>query len=226
MSTARPDLRDSPFYAILDTAYVAPANWQGVCQSLIDGGASLIQVRAKHATTAQREELLKQALPLFQTSVPSGARPPLLILNDDVELCARHPGVGLHLGQDDMPPAEARRRIGTDRVIGLSTHSLEQARAAQALAPGIIDYFCVGPVFATRTKPDYSPVGLEMVRLVAASAPLLPWFAIGGINRSTLPDVVAAGARRVVVVSDVLQDPRPADAIRDHLRALRDPPPR
>ncbi|MGH8021334.1 MAG: thiamine phosphate synthase [Opitutaceae bacterium] len=221
MPDVRPDLSDSRFYAILDTAYVKPTSWRSVCQDLIDGGAALIQVRAKHATPDQREELLQQVLPLFERRARTAPAAPVLIVNDDVELCARHPGVGLHIGQEDTPPIEARRRVGPDRVIGLSTHSLEQIHAAQALAPGIIDYFCVGPVFATQTKPDYAPVGLELVRLVAASTPRLPWFAIGGVNRTTLTEVAAAGALRVVAVSDVLQDPRPADAVRHHLRELQ-----
>ena len=151
-------------------------------------------------------------------------RAPLLIINDDVELCARYPTTGLHIGQDDTSPAEARRRIGPDRVIGLSTHSFEQARAADALA-GTIDYFCVGPVFATQTKPDYTPVGPELVRRVSAMKPRLPWFAIGGINRLTLREVLAAGASRVVVVSDLLCASSPREAATEHIRALRSPTP-
>jgi thiamine-phosphate pyrophosphorylase len=113
-----------------------------------------------------------------------------------------------------MPPADARARIGPGRILGLSTHSWPQARAALALAPGTIDYFCVGPVFATPTKPDYPPIGLELIGHVAGARPGLPWFAIGGITRANVAAVAAAGAQRVVVVSDVLRATDPAGAAR------------
>ena len=212
-----PSLQDARFYAILDTAYVPRARWRTVCAALIEGGADLVQVRAKRATAPERERLLEEILPLF--GEPAGLRP-RLVINDDVELCTRHPGTGLHVGQDDTPPAAARDRIGPDRVLGLSTHSLAQAEAAMALAPGVLDYFAVGPVFATRTKPDYVPVGLDLVRRVAAAFPRTPWFCIGGINRLNTREVVAAGAMRVVAVSDVLLAPDPASAIREIRRSL------
>ena len=214
-------LAEARLYAILDTAYVSFGNWRSVCADLIAGGAAIVQVRAKHSRPEERDELVREVLPLFEES---SGRAPQLIINDDVELCARYPITGLHIGQDDTPPTEARRRIGPDRVIGLSTHSFEQARAADALA-GTIDYFCVGPVFATQTKPDYTPVGPELVRRVSAMKPRLPWFAIGGINRLTLREVLAAGASRVVVVSDLLCASSPREAATEHIRALRSPTP-
>jgi thiamine-phosphate pyrophosphorylase len=143
------------------------------------------------------------------------------VINDDVELCARTPDAGLHLGQDDMPPDEARRRIGPERMLGLSTHSWEQARAAMELPAGVLSYFCVGPLFATPTKPDYTPVGLDLVRRVAGARPALPWFVIGGIKRTNLQSVLDAGAHRVVVVSDVLQAPDPAGVVREIRAAVR-----
>jgi thiamine-phosphate pyrophosphorylase len=143
-----------------------------------------------------------------------GNRVPFLVINDDVELGARTAGAGLHLGQDDRPATAARTGIGPDRVLGLSTHSWEQAQAAMALPAGVLSYFCVGPLFATPTKPDYTPVGLELVRRVAAARPALPWFVIGGITRANLGAVIAAGAPRVVVVSDVLRAEDPAAAVR------------
>jgi thiamine-phosphate pyrophosphorylase len=210
-----PDLRAARFYGILDTSYVPPTRWVEICRQLITGGADLVQVRAKHETPREREELLRAVLPLFALSP---AQPPHLIVNDDVELCVRVPGVGLHVGQDDTAPGEARARIGRDRVLGLSTHSLEQAQAAQVLPDDVLSYFCVGPVFATATKPDYTPVGLGLVREVAGAAPRLPWFCIGGITQGNVADVVGAGATRVVVVSEVLSSFDPAAAIRE-LRA-------
>lgn len=207
----RGKLTSARFYGILDSAYVSAERWTSVCSSLIEGGADLIQVRAKNVTAAERKRLLLEVLPLFDLRSQLS---PFLIVNDDIELCAQVPGLGLHVGQDDTPVMEARKRIGADRLLGLSTHSPEQAQAAMDLPEGTLDYFCTGPVFATQTKPDYEPVGLELVRWTAARRTALPWFCIGGINRATMPDVLRAGADRVVVVSDVLLDKDPAAAVR------------
>lgn len=206
-------LTSTRFYAILDTGYVPRAKWRETCAVLIAGGADLVQVRAKKATPAEREALVLEVVPLFENARVGPHPQTHLVINDDVDLCARTPGAGLHIGQDDMPPAEARARIGPDRVLGLSTHSWEQAHAAMVLPAGVLSYFCIGPLFATQTKPDYVPVGLELVRQVAAAHPALPWFAIGGITRANIASVVAAGASRVVVVSDVLLNADPARAI-------------
>ena len=204
------------FYGILDSGYVRPSAWMGKCQALLEGGADLIQLRAKKETARQREELLKTILPLFvQTGVP-------LIVNDDIELALKYPRLGLHVGQDDLPAEEARRQLGPGRILGLSTHSPEQARAALALPPDTLSYFAVGPVFATPTKPDYQPVGLELVRAVSGWKPDLPFFCIGGVNRRTLPDVIEAGGRRAVVVSDVLRADDTAGAVREMRQALAD----
>jgi len=210
------------FYAILDTGYVPRSRWFEMARSLRDGGADLIQVRAKQETAAEREALLQEILPLFDVSAPNDQTRPHLIINDDVDLCARTPGIGLHIGQEDMPPAEARRRIGLDRVLGLSTHSTAQARAAMALPREVLSYFCVGPLFATPTKPDYAPVGLDLVDQVVANRPPLPWFVIGGIKRGNLDQILAHGARRVVVVSEILQATDPTQAVRDFRQALSD----
>jgi thiamine-phosphate pyrophosphorylase len=208
-------LAHARFYAILDTGYVNPERWVATCEALVAGGADLVQIRAKRETPAQREALLTAVLPVFARARRD--RPhhvPALIVNDDLDLSLRHPGVGLHVGQDDTPTHLARSALGPNRLLGLSTHSLEQASAALSLEPGVLDYFAVGPVFATQTKPDYRPVGLDLVARVAALQPRLPWFAIGGIHRGNTHEVVAAGARRIVVVSDVLGATDPAAAVR------------
>jgi len=209
LSTAR-------FYAILDTGYVRRERWRATCAALIAGGAGLVQIRAKRESPAERAALLEEILPLFEDR----ASAPALIVNDDLELAARHPHVGLHIGQEDTPPRLARERLGQDRILGLSTHSHAQAAAALALPAGTIDYFAVGPVFSTQTKPDYVPVGLALVREIAAMQPRLPWFCIGGITRANVRDVIAAGARRVVIVSDILTAADPAEAIRCALEQL------
>ncbi len=207
-----PNLSPARFYAILDTGYVAPEKWEETCRRLISGGADLVQIRAKTESRDERRCLLDRILPLFPEN-PGAPSRPWLIVNDDLDLCLEYPGLGLHVGQDDLPVAEARRRLGSDRILGLSTHSIEQAEGAIALASQL-SYFAVGPVYATPTKPTYGSVGLELVRAVSALKPPLPFFAIGGIKRTNVRDVVAAGAERIVVVSDVLCDPNPDEAVR------------
>lgn len=210
MAQAEHDLAQARFYGILDTSYVSDNDWEAKCKALIAGGADIIQLRAKKQTRTERRALLERILPLFNETTPP------LIINDDLELALAHPNLGLHVGQDDLPVAEARAALGPERILGLSTHSPEQAQGAINQA-GLLNYFAVGPVFATPTKPTYTPVGLELVKTVAAwdadSKVPLPWFSIGGINRQTVSEVKQAGAKRVVVVSDVLCDRDTATAV-------------
>lgn len=191
-------LEDAVFYGILDTGYVSRENLYPKCRDLVNSGSKIIQLRAKKESAAERREIAFEILPLFQKE-----NAPFLIINDDVELAAEIPGAGLHIGQDDMPAHEARKAIGEGRVLGLSTHSMEQAKGADNLAE-YLDYFAVGPVFATNTKPGRPAVGLELVSAVSAMNPTLPWFAIGGINGTRVESVRKAGAKRIVAVSDVL----------------------
>lgn len=185
------------FYGILDTGYVAPESYVAKCEALLAGGAQIVQLRAKRQTRDQMRAILEQLVPLFAQSVVP------LVVNDDLELALEFPGVGLHIGQDDIPVGQARAALGNQRVLGLSTHSPEQAADAITRAH-LLHYFAVGPVFPTQTKPDYIPVGLELVRHVAGLTPPLPWVCIGGINRGNASEVVAAGAPGLVAVSDPL----------------------
>ncbi len=218
-----PDLTPVRFYAILDTGYVGPDQWAEKCRQLIAGGADLVQVRAKAETLDERRRLLHAILPLFDpdSNLSPHGRPPRLIVNDDIDLCLEYPGLGLHVGQDDLPVTEARRRLGPERILGLSTHSIEQAENAISLVSQL-SYFAVGPVFPTPTKPDYSSVGLELVEHVAGRRPPLPFFCIGGIKLTNVRDVLRAGAKRVVVVSEVLQAPDSAKAVSAFRRILAD----
>lgn len=206
------DLGHARFYAILDTGYVPRSRWSKVCRALIEGGADIVQLRAKTERPSERRALLEEILPLF---AEAGNAAPPLVINDDIHLALSHPGLGLHVGQDDLPTPEARRMLGPGRILGLSTHSREQVAGALALANGVLDYFAVGPVFPTQTKPGYRAVGLELVAHAAAAARTMPFFCIGGINRGNVAQVVAAGGRRVVAVSDVLCDRDPAAAVRE-----------
>jgi thiamine-phosphate pyrophosphorylase len=207
--TTAPSLQSARLYGILDTGYVETSTeaWENACLGLLAGGVDVLQLRAKGASTAERRSLLERILPCCTAAgIP-------LVLNDDLDLARAVPGVGLHLGQEDVPVEEARAALGPDRLLGLSTHSPSQAEGAIARS-GLLDYFAVGPVFATPTKPTYTPVGLELVAEVSAMRPPLPWFCIGGLKLDRWPRVAAVGGRRAVVVSEWLQAPDIAAQVR------------
>lgn len=141
-------------------------------------------------------------------------------VNDRPDVARLAGATGVHLGQDDLPVTAARRILG-DALVGWSTHSVEQIDAVLGWdeAP---DYIAVGPVFETPTKPGRAATGLDLLEYAAAKVPAeLPWFAIGGIDHDNLPDVLDAGARRIVVVRAVAQAPDPAEAAA-RLRATLD----
>ncbi len=204
-------------YGILDAGYLRPEQFAPMCRALMSGGADIIQVRAKGASKDEYRRLLDSVLPLFEGSaIP-------LIINDHLDIALEYPTCGLHVGQDDTPVREAREALGPGRLLGLSTHSVAQAQAALALSDQL-SYFCIGPVFPTGTKPDYIPVGLDLVKRVTTlneslarqpGGEALPLFAIGGINRRNAAQVRSAGARRIVVVSDILEADDPEAAARE-----------
>ncbi len=207
------DLRHAKLYGILDTGYTPRGRWQQTARALLEGGVGILQVRAKGAPAAEVEALAREVLPLCaHAGVP-------LIINDHVDVAARLPGAGAHVGQDDIAPVEARAVLGPGRILGLSTHSPAQIAGALENAR-YLDYFAVGPVFATPTKPTYEPVGLELVAHAASLSPPLPFFCIGGIKENNAAQVCAAGARRLVVVSGLLLADDPAAAARAFRRIL------
>jgi thiamine-phosphate pyrophosphorylase len=142
----------------------------------------------------------------------------LLAVNDRADVALAVGAQVLHLGQDDIPVSLARRVLGDDVVIGRSTHSAEQAKAA-AEEPGV-DYFCTGPCWPTPTKPGRSAPGLGLVRETAAFGTARPWFAIGGIDAERLPEVLEAGASRIVVVRAITEAEDPEAAARTLRAAL------
>ena len=203
---------DSKLYAILDLGYVAEADAAATAVALLAGGADLLQLRAKHQDLATIRRVALQLLPRCRAAgVP-------FILNDHPALAAELDADGVHLGQDDGALAAARAVLGPEKIIGRSTHSLAQARVA--LAEGF-DYIGFGPLFATPTKPGRPAIGLHdiaaMEREVGAR---IPAFCIGGIKRANLATVLAAGARRVVIVSELLQAPDVVAATRAARAAL------
>ena len=215
MGANSPFLKPVRFYGILDTGYVAESALKDKCEALVSAGCRIIQLRAKNESHSKRSEIADKLLPLFESE---GS--PFFIINDDADLAARVckliPNGGLHVGQDDLSPHEARKAIGNG-ILGLSTHSIEQAKAANSLND-TLDYFAVGPVYATATKPGRSAVGLQLVSEVAHMNPSLPWFAIGGVNMDTAASVRAAGAERIVAVSAVLAPDNTALAVRQLIK--------
>jgi len=181
-------------YGILDSGYVTSDRMVAMACSLIEGGVDILQLRAKKES---RQEILAMALELSpicrKADVP-------FILNDHPELVPETGADGAHVGQDDLSVAEARRLAGPEAIIGKSTHSLDQALSAVGESP---DYIGFGPLFATATKPDYTPIGTEQIEEVYRLLPF-PIFCIGGINLGNLPSVLGVGAERVVIVSDLL----------------------
>jgi len=173
-----------------------------VVEAALAGGVDVVQLRDKGASDA---ELVAAGARLRALCDARGA---LLIVNDRPDLAPACEADGVHVGQDDAAVAEARRAVGPDRLIGLSTHSPEQIAAAAGTGA---DYIGVGPVYETATKPGLAPVGLELVRHAAAHAKL-PFFAIGGIDAERVAEVAAAGAERVAVVRAIRDaaDPRVA----------------
>ena len=190
------------FYGILDTGYVAPEKLFSKCEDIIAAGVKIVQLRAKKEDSTARRNIAFSLLPIFKKHSDV-----FFIINDDIalatEVCSLIPNSGLHIGQDDGDPTKAREAIGEDRILGLSTHSIEQATAANKLS-NTLDYFAVGPVYPTNTKPGRKAVGLELVSQVAAINPQLPWFCIGGVNLRTANAVRKAEGKRIVAVSDVL----------------------
>jgi len=185
-------------YAVIDSTYVAAPEMPRLCSELTRSGVGLVQLRAKGLVAG---EMLGVARDLRRVCAASGA---LLIVNDRLDVALASGAHGVHLGQSDVPAAEARRLMGGDALIGVSTHDPDEAeQAARARA----DYVSFGPVFATRTKPDAeSPRGLEALSIVCAAS-RLPVVAIGGITTENLGAVLKAGASAAAVISDLLCAP-------------------
>lgn len=203
-------LASSPLYGILDTGCVAPADMPAMAQKLLRGGIRILQLRAKKSSEAEIIAMAQQIIPHVR------AVGGIFLINDHPHLVPVVGADGAHIGQDDMTVAEARGLAGLKALIGLSTHSLEQVELAVLQKP---DYIGFGPLFATPTKPDYKPIGLTDIPKAQAMVSF-PVFCIGGITTATLPHVVAAGAQRVVVVSDLLKAEDPSARVREFLELL------
>lgn len=177
---------------------------------VLEAGVDVVQLRDKHL---EARELLRVAAVVRRWTREFGA---LFIVNDRVDLALAAGADGVHVGQQDLPVEEARRQLGPEPIIGLSTHT-----EAEILAAGVdADYLGVGPVLETPTKPGRPAVGTELVEFAARQA-RRPFFAIGGLDATGLPAAIAAGATRVAVVRAITLAPDPGAAARALSEALR-----
>jgi thiamine-phosphate pyrophosphorylase len=168
-------------------------------QGLIDAGATFIQIREKNLSSLA---FFAEAKVCVEMAKANGVT---LIINDRVDIALALSADGVHLGQDDLPPTEARLILGNDALIGFSTHSVEQAISGKDLP---VDYIAIGPIFSTKTKLDHDPpVGLAGISKVREAVGDIPIVAIGGIKLDDIPSVLAAGADSVALISALTDDP-------------------
>jgi thiamine-phosphate pyrophosphorylase len=182
---------------------------QNFLQAALAGGVDIVQIRQKGLKPEAELAALEVAR---QVAAPYQA---IVCVNDSAVLAGRFQADMLHLGQTDGSASKARRHLHPWALLGRSTHTPRQTD--KAIKDARVDYFCVGPVYATPTKPDYEPAGLDLVRYAARKAPVAsieakPWFAIGGISMDNIDDVIATGARRVCVVRAITEASDPHDA--------------
>ena len=198
-------LADALLYAIVDLGYVSAENAPAILQKLIAGEIDIVQLRGKNRSLDELSALAEKLLTM-SANIP-------LIANDHAEIARRVEVQGVHVGQDDASIEKVRAQIRRSIVVGKSTHSIEQAVAAEREGA---DYIGFGPIFSTPTKPNYSPIGLAQIREVYERVSI-PIFCIGGIKSENLTQVIAAGAKRVVIVSGLLQ----ANDIAEYARACK-----
>ncbi len=181
-------------YTFIDTAYLHGRKPSEIARQLCAGGSDLIQLRAKKSSPDEIHRMAEEIQPILQKSNVG------LVINDHPDIAKKIGADLCHLGQEDFFDLPHSQRPTLNSQLGLSTHSPDQAARALAANPA---YIAIGPVYATGTKPTAKPVTLEYVRWAAANVKT-PWFAIGGINLTTLEDVLVAGANRICVVSAIL----------------------
>lgn len=203
----RARLHDAQLYLVCGSAGDGRGDLRAFLDAALRGGVDVVQLREKDPAVS--DAALLDAARAFR--VAADAHGALFVLNDRPDLATAAGADGVHVGQDDMPVADARALVGEDVLLGRSTHTPAQVEDA---AVADVDYFAVGPVHATPTKPGRPAVGLELVRHAAGAPRPLPWFAIGGIDSSNVGAIVAAGAERIVVVRALTEADDPEVAAR------------
>ena len=194
----------------MDAAAAAGGAPLALAARFFEGGATMVQLRAKRLASGP---LLELAEALVARARPYGAQ---VIVNDRVDVAVLSKAAGVHVGQDDLPAADARTQLGPGAILGLSTHTPEQfARAVQEP----VTYLAVGPIFGTRTKDTgYAPVGLDLVRAARQIDSSIPIVAIGGITLATAQSVLDAGATAVAVIGDLLATGDPTAQVASYNR--------
>jgi thiamine-phosphate pyrophosphorylase len=203
-----------PLQAIVDVELAQRAGWAplDLARAYLDGGARFLQIRAKTLASGPFLDLCDS---IVAEARAANAR---VIVNDRVDLARLSGASGTHVGQDDLPVADARAVLGADAIIGYSTHGVGQVRASLTMPA---TYTAVGPVFGTRSKDTgYDAVGLALVTAANTLCAGRPLVAIGGITLEMAPRVIAAGATCVAVISDLLVDGAPAARVRAYCKAL------
>lgn len=213
---ATPSLAAARLYVCTDSR-AERGDFADFVDAAYSGGVDIIQLRDKTIEAAEELELLT----VLRDAAERHGK--LWAVNDRADIARLSGSPVLHVGQKDLPLPAARSLLNDDVLLGLSSHAPEQVDAALAAAArGETDYFCVGPLWATPTKPGRAGVGLDLVRYADSTGTSVPWFAIGGIDHGNVAQVVEAGARRVVVVRAVTEASDPADAARRLLAELPD----
>lgn len=197
-------------YALTDSRLSRGRPLEEVADKLLSSGIHILQYREKRLPAGK---MLEECRMLREMTRKANA---CFIVNDHIDIAMLAGADGVHIGQDDLPVEEVRRLVGPDIIIGLSTHSPEQARAAAGA-----DYIGVGPIFATQTKEDVvDPVGFEYLDWVVANTDL-PFVAIGGIKEHNIGEVAAHGAKCCALVSELVGAPDIAEKVRKLRKAMR-----
>jgi len=197
---------DLSLYLVLDPDLCQQHSMLDTARLAVAGGATVIQVRHKRASTAERIALARSVKDALRDTSA------LVVMNDDIDAAIEADVDALHIGQRDVTPAVARARIGPQMILGLSVNS---ESAAHAVDPALVDYVGIGPVFATPTKPDHEqPIGFAgLARIIAACS--VPAVAIGGLKQQHVNDVLASGASGIAVVSAICGTPDPRLAAKE-----------
>ena len=207
------DLPRDSLHAIVDVHVASKLGWTplDLARSFLDGGARVLQLRAKDMPSGTFLELADALVTL------AGGYKAIVIVNDRVDVARLSGAGGVHVGQEDLPPAAAREQLGPDAFVGFSTHTVPQVEAALREP---ISYVAVGPVFGTSTKETgYTAVGLDLVSAAARLAGPIPVVAIGGVTLDNARSAIDAGASSVAVIADLLVG-NPAERVKAFLRAL------
>ncbi|MDD5476994.1 MAG: thiamine phosphate synthase [Candidatus Omnitrophica bacterium] len=215
-------LKTSRLYLILDRSTIGNCSLKNICSIVSSRYVDVVQLRDKKSA---KSDVLDLAIKLSKwlknrpqsRGLATDSQSQLFIVNDYVDVAVASGADGLHLGQNDLSLKQARKILGKDRIIGISCHNLSQALRAQNEGA---DYLGIGPIFATATKPEYKPIGLEVLGKLKDKIKI-PYFAIGDIHAGNIKEITASGARRVAVCRAILKADNPKEAVRQLYKILK-----